>query len=76
MIEYILLEEEFVLQNAEEYIGYGIAAKDGECIVCSVSDISNSKSNVLGIIELCNNEHLSPLHLEEIAESFLYGLVF
>ena len=54
------------------YETYGITASRCGNIVCTIEDISLEKNKVEQLIALCNKEQLSPAHLEETVENFLY----
>ena len=54
------------------YVTYGVTAYFRGKVVCTVEDISLDKKKVEQLIKVFNEEQLSPAHLEEAIENFLY----
>ena len=55
-----------------EYTAYGVAAVESGEVVFSVGEISDDRDLVCALADLFNEEQLSPLHLENAVEDFLY----
>ena len=78
-ISYGLLEEKFY--NGEGVrCSYGIAvyanARQGgvTCVLETVSDITSDKKSLEVLIQKCNSQKLSPIHLHDVIEDFLADL--
>lgn len=54
------------------YQSYGITVSRGGKIIREIVDISTDEEKVNALVELYNKEQLSPAHLDEAIESFLY----
>ena len=72
MIRYELHTKQANSDEYGAYEAYGITATRGGKVVCTIEDISLEKSKVEQLVKLCNEERLSPAHLEETVENFLY----
>lgn len=57
--------------NDEEIITYGIAALQGNIILDYIMDISDEYNSVLSLAELCTEEELDPIHIEDVVRDFL-----
>ncbi len=69
--EYYMIEETFKTETETEYVTYGIAVKNENSVVATVSDISTDKAKVLALAELCNRQKLHPMQLKEVVEDML-----
>ena len=75
-VRYGIIEGLFSNGEKEE-ITYGIAAynvanaESSTVIVASVSDITIDRKRLEALVELCNREKLSPIHLKNVVEDFL-----
>lgn len=56
-------------QNGNAVETYGITCDDRE-----IKDISTNKEKVESLINLCNKNNLSPMHLDDVIEDFLVDL--
>ncbi len=68
-VKYIVTE-----QTTGSQTTYGISAYDtlsAQTIIASVTDITADKEKLEGLVELCNREGLSPIHLYDVIEDFL-----
>lgn len=54
------------------YVTYGVTAYFRGKVVCTVEDISLDKKKVEQLVKCFNEEQLSPAHLEEAIENYLY----
>ena len=72
MTEYRVFSERRYDREIGEYEAFGIAATESGEVVFSVGDISDSFEEVSALAALFNAEELSPLHLENAVEDFLY----
>ena len=54
------------------YVTYGVTAYFRGKVVCTVEDISLDMKKVEQLIKVFNEEQLSPAHLEEAIENYLY----
>lgn len=72
----MILEEEVTNKRLGSYKTYGIVVKKNNIIFRAVHDISDCKDKIVNIIELCNDNQLSPIHLNELIDNFLYSLNF
>lgn len=62
------------LYNSEygSYESYGVIASRGGRIICVIEDISLDRDKVEELVKRFNEGQLSPAHLEEVIENFLY----
>lgn len=74
---YRLRSDKLFLQDAGEYITYGIDVFDSQSdmLLRSVSDISTEKSSVQLLVSQCNKLCLDIIHLDDVIEDFL-GTVY
>ncbi len=72
MIHYRLFSEHLCGEELGTYETYGIIAEHSKRIIRVISDISCEKEKVQALVDLYNTERLSPEHLDEMIESFLY----
>lgn len=72
MIDYKLLTQRKYDSSYGAYDTYGVSVSVCGKTVRVIEDISLEKEKVAALISLCNREALSPEHLDEIVESFLY----
>ena len=76
-ITYGLAEEKYSIGNKTR-TSYGIVAyadadnNDTVTIIASIHDITSDKSKLIKLIELCNSENLSLIHLEDIIEDYIF----
>lgn len=54
------------------YVTYGITAFSRGKVICTIEDISLDKKKVEQLVKCFNEEQLSPAHLEEAIENYLY----
>ena len=59
--------------NDEDVITYGIAALQGNIILDYILDVSDEYNSVLSLAELCTEEELDPIHIEDVVRDFLVG---
>jgi len=72
-IKYSIVEST-VSFNDLPLITYGIAVHDtssSEDIIACISDITFDKKSLEQIVDLCNREKLSPIHLNDVVEDYL-----
>ena len=69
---YSLIENKLYDEESSEHFTFGIAAlnQTGETID-SISDISCDKAECEKLVELFNNENLSPVHFHDAVEDWL-----
>ena len=72
MTEYRVFSQLIKDSENGEYEAFGIAAVCSGEVMFSVGDISGSFEEVSSLAALFNEEVLSPLHLENAVEDFLY----
>ena len=72
MIIYKLYTERQSDREHGTYTTYGISVCRGDSVVRVIPDISLDQEKVTALIEAFNQERLSPAHLDEAIESFLY----
>lgn len=72
MTEYRVFSERRYDRESGEYEAFGVAAVESDEVVISVRDISDDRDKVCALAALFNEERLSPLHLENVVEDFLY----
>ena len=77
-ITYGPAEEKYSIGNKTR-TSYGIVAyadadnNDTVTIIASIHDITSDKSKLIKLIELCNSENLSLIHLEDIIEDCMFN---
>ena len=54
------------------YVTYGVTAYFRGKVICTIEDISLDKNKVEQLVKRFNEEQLSPAHLEEAIENYLY----
>ena len=54
------------------YVTYGVTVYCRGKVVCTVEDISLDMKKVEQLIKVFNEEQLSPAHLDEAIENYLY----
>lgn len=54
------------------YVTYGVTAFNRGKVICTIEDISLDKNKVEQLVKLFNEEQLSPAHLDEAIENYLY----
>ncbi len=54
------------------YVTYGVTAYFRGKVFCTIEDISLDKNKVEQLVKYFNEEQLSPAHLEEAIENYLY----
>lgn len=74
--KYIIVVETYH-DGQEDRIGYGIAAiakkSEKEMTIVKVApDVSPNCAEVRHLIELCNKFELSPIHLYDVVEDFIF----
>ena len=72
MIRYELLAQRLDDSEYGSVLTYGVTVLDHGEIIRSVEDISLDKEKVGALITRFNQERLSPVHLDEAIENFLY----
>ncbi|MBQ3285872.1 MAG: hypothetical protein IJH40_09565 [Ruminococcus sp.] len=72
MISYRLYTEQKLDRENGVYGTYGISVCRGFSVIRVIEDISLDKDKVISLIDTFNKEHLSPAHLDEAIENFLY----
>ncbi len=71
-----ILKQEYI-NGEKSRISYGIAAFDSICdgdtasVIHSVGDVSEDYQKVSELVDLCNREQLSLMHLDSVIEDFL-----
>lgn len=73
MIIYKLYAERQSDREHGTYTTYGISVCRGDSVIRVIHDISLDQEKVTDLIDLFNQERLSPSHLDEAIENFLYG---
>ena len=68
-MNYIINETKIKNENNKEISTYGITYINKPNMV--ISDISINKKKVENLVELCNKNNLSPLHLMDVIDDFL-----
>lgn len=74
MTEYRVFSERRHDRENGEYEAFGVAAVESGEVVFSVGDITDDREKINALVTLFNEEELSPLHLENAIEDFLYDL--
>ena len=72
-IKYSIVESIFS-SGTSSNITYGIAAHNTthpETVIACISDIASDKKSIECLVDLCNREKLSLIHLNDIVEDFL-----
>ena len=72
MIQYDLQIEHAYNSEYGAYVTYGVTAYFRGKVVCTVEDISLDMKKVEQLIKVFNEEQLSPAHLDEAIEYYLY----
>lgn len=72
MIRYELHTGQAYNSEHGTYESYGITASRGGKIICTVEDVSLDREKVEQLVKQFNEEQLSPVHLDEVIEYFLY----
>lgn len=72
MIHYQLNEQACYDRINGQYVSYGITVVRGSRIIRVIEDISTDRAAVAALTDRYNAEQLSPAHLDEAVESFLY----
>lgn len=72
MVEYILFTENKYSSGCGFYITYGIIVFEDNVHIRTVKDISADKEKVKKLIDSFNENELSPIHLSQAVEEFLY----
>lgn len=65
---YMLMKESHWLAEVGNYVSYGIQARDGEEVLCTISDISMDGKRVGELVDRCNRENLSVVHMQDVIE--------
>ena len=71
-ITYCLIPSTVCINN-EEIVTYGIATLQGNIILDYILDVSDEYNSVLSLAELCTEEELDPIHIEDVVRDFLVG---
>ena len=66
-VTYCVVPSQICIED-EEYITYGIGAIEQDVMVDYILDISTDFDKIKELVELCNDEDLSLIHLRDIAE--------
>lgn len=72
MIRYKLHTKQVHNDEYGTYKAYGVTASCRGKVICTIEDISLDKRKIEELVRVCNREHLSPSHLAETIENFLY----
>ena len=56
-------------EDGNSIVTYGITCDDRE-----IKDISTNRQKVENLINLCNKNNLSPMHLDDVIDDFLVDL--
>ena len=72
MIVYELCSAKSHDKEYGSYTAYGIAVLYEGTVIRTVEDVSAEKEKVTALVKLFNEERLSPAHLDEAIENFLY----
>lgn len=72
MISYELYAEQQYDRENGAYETYGISVYRGDSVIRVIGDISLDKEKVEALISVMNTGKLSPSHLDEAVENFLY----
>ena len=74
-IRYELTEEQ--IKEDHERVSYGIAAydepegSDPPVLLSSIRDVTSDKAALAELVQICNREELSEIHLHDVVEDFL-----
>ncbi len=73
---YKLVSSEYS-NNHEKRTGYGIEVSvisdDGRLeVIRTISDITQDRTRLQGLVDICNELSLSHLHIDDIVEDFLF----
>lgn len=72
-----MFTEELDEPSIGKYTAYGIAVYEmvnkNKKELIRVSDVSTDKIAVEKLVELCNKEHLEPVHIYDVIEDFFYS---
>ncbi len=74
-VTYGTVKQTYRLEDKERSV-YGIAAYTGcdvNAVYASALGISEDEESVKVLAELCNTLELSPIHLKDVAEDFIYS---
>lgn len=74
MIYYTLHEQDIHSSNNAHHKSYGINAFRDGLLICTVKDISNSKSDIQNLVDKINDYELDICHLSQVVEDYLYDL--
>ena len=72
VISYELYAEQQYDRENGAYETYGISVYRGDSVIRVIGDISLDKEKVEALISVMNTGKLSPSHLDEAVENFLY----
>ena len=72
LTNYELFPEHLTDSESGDYVAYGIRAVKNGRSVLAIGDISAEKDKVAALVRKFNTEQLSPEHLNEAVEDFLY----
>ncbi len=76
MVKYAVFEHNVIIDGIK-HLTYGIKAEEilgGEAhTVCEVHDVTPSREKAEFICRECNENDLSPVHLRDVCEDFLYA---
>lgn len=72
MIQYKVQKEQAYNSACGQYDTYGVAVYEDGMLLSAVEDISLDKDKVAALADRFNRDQLSPAHLEEMIETFLY----
>ena len=71
---YLVLSQTLKNEDGDEYIAYGITVMSGEEEILTISDISTNYEEIRRLAEICTNDGLDPIHINDVIEDFLAGL--
>lgn len=71
------MESYFILNEQKEFDGksiatYGIYVVISGKTVKEIQDVTSEIEQIKFLVDTCNNENLSLIHLEEVVENFMY----
>lgn len=69
-VTYCLIPTQMCI-NDKEIITYGIGALQNNIMLDYILDISDDYNRIFSLVQLCNEEQLEPIHLQDIAENAL-----
>lgn len=68
---YVPVQEPLKDEDGNGYVSYGISIRSVEDELAFVSDISTDFDKVRQLADLCTEQELDPIHLNDVIEDFL-----